>query len=351
MCRDESAGAAGAARPALPECETLSEVRLSAAQLLEALRALHGAGAAHGALSPEGVRLADGRLSIVSSVSVEGGAQCENGDSRQFVTSPLAQQPTECYPGTPPACVRRSDGRPDPRLWYRPPEEQVRSIAQCLCGDVEHEHAHPHSHTGPAPAADVWAAGCMIAEMAIGGQPLFEACQTEFELLGAHCDILGFEFRSDEIEVGPAEDRDEDTPTLRQMVPGLCDCGHDLLARLMCCDWRERITAAQALEHPFFTFCECEAPVSPQPSLALSSSASTVPDVDDDVVYESFVDRIAAASDAREAALPAELSALIEEQRGRKRARASSPPPPSDAKRRCRTLAPRSGEICPPLCE
>lgn len=349
---------------------------MSALQILTALRALHEQDAAQGALWAGNFQYDDtGRLCIVSCAGVLVACQGNVGSNSWNVTNDRSTQPDQdnhgdqeapaSFPTTPPPCMRL-DG-PNPKLWYRAPEEQVRSFAECESASVGDAHAFSSLSLLPAQScassADVWVAGCLLAEMANGGVPIFQCAETEFDLLAAHCDMLGFEYVSEEIQIGSFRklqggyDGDE-AQTLRTMVSGLCDCGMDLLSKLLCCNWRERITVQQALEHPFFSSCSCSFTPSILSSNILQNSSCSSPCPDDcchdEDVYDSFFERISAASDAcgGRAGLPLGLFLLVEEQRSMKRSREPKPEPEQGAavKSRCRVHAPRDLlEVCSPL--
>ncbi len=223
------------------------------------------------------------------------------------------------------------------------------------------------SHASSPSSADVWVAGCLFVEMAHDGKPLFSFAETESDLLNAHCEFVGFKTSVDGVEISPGEDESRShSQALRDLVPNLCDCAFDLLTRMLCCEWRDRISAREALLHPFFTKCSCETPAQPWcaasscgygiPSNCAASSCgygipSNFSDIFDDsisrygahasgfdaaqnrqVVYKSYVttdDTFGQTAD-----FSAELAVLVDEHRAKKRARAACTLPSKAVKRR-----------------
>jgi serine/threonine protein kinase len=74
-----------------------------------------------------------------------------------------------------------------------------------------------------------------------------------------HCDWFGYTFTSADgnLEVKSPEGIDC-APKLVDLVPGLCEHGYELLSRMLASDYRDRISATEALRHPFLTSCGCE---------------------------------------------------------------------------------------------
>ena len=134
-------------------------------------------------------------------------------------------------------------------LWYRPPEVLVQGVADALDCSTD---------IRSVASVDMWSVGCLVAEM-MTGAPLFESAETNFDLLSLHCDWFGYTFTSADgnLEVRSPEGV-ECAPKLSDLVPGLCEHGYDLLSRMLACEYKDRISAADALRHTFLTSCRCE---------------------------------------------------------------------------------------------
>jgi len=329
------------ATEAFPQaCSTMDDVRDALRSLIEGMGALHGAGGGHGRLNPSylaGSSSPSSPSCLKRVVCPRGRVLVERGGEDWHVMLPARHpQAPSSRPSSPPPCVWRGPfegGTTDPSLWYRAPEDQVRSIEDVLCRDGAPVPERCERHS-TATAADVWAVGCMFGEM-VEGAPLFGMAETEFQLLSAHCDYTGYTYTSDDLEISSESRRDDaggggggGEYSLRDLVPALCDCGYDLLSRMLHGDWRERITMAEALRHEFFTGCQCSFRVSPPPSVVVGDAMPPMPGAQE-IVYSSFV----GASD-REGGpgLPAGLASLVLEHQVKKRgalkrARCCSPSP------------------------
>ncbi|KAL1227508.1 Cyclin-dependent-like kinase [Trichinella pseudospiralis] len=122
-------------------------------------------------------------------------------------------------------------------LWYRPPD--------VLFGARFYD-----------TSIDMWSAGCIFAEIACAGQPLFPGSDTDdqlkriFRLLGTPDERTwpGVTYLPDykEITVHPAK------LTLSQVVPSLSNKGRHLLQKLLVCNPKSRLDASSALQHPYF---------------------------------------------------------------------------------------------------
>jgi len=121
-------------------------------------------------------------------------------------------------------------------LWYRAPD--------VLLGSRKY-----------STPIDIWSAGCIFAEM-VTGRPLFPGSNPSDQLLRIF-KVLG----TPTVESWPAvkelPDWKEDFPPferrdLRTVVPGLDSNGYDILEKMLKYEPTERITAEEALKHPFF---------------------------------------------------------------------------------------------------
>lgn len=121
-------------------------------------------------------------------------------------------------------------------LWYRAPE--------VLLGSKHY-----------APALDIWSIGCIFAEM-VNRHPLFPG-DSEIDELFRIFRILGTPTEDSWPGVGTLPDYKESFPMwskqdLKSAVPSLEDAGVDLLSRMLEYDPAKRISAKQALLHPYF---------------------------------------------------------------------------------------------------
>jgi len=124
-------------------------------------------------------------------------------------------------------------------LWYRSPE--------ILLG------INRYSHT-----ADIWSIGCMFGEFCNGNTPLFrgdsEICQLLyiFKNMGTPsssktniCSLPHFKQNARLFPQWKAK-------PIKLMIPSLNRMGHDLIKRMLELDYEQRISAKQALKHPYF---------------------------------------------------------------------------------------------------
>jgi len=122
-------------------------------------------------------------------------------------------------------------------LWYRPPD--------VLFGAKLYN-----------TSIDMWSAGCIFAELANSGRPLFPGSDVDdqlkriFKLLGTPTE-----------ETWPAHTQLPDykpfpmyhpTTSLSQVVPKMSSKGRDLLNRLLICNPAQRITSEEAMAHLYF---------------------------------------------------------------------------------------------------
>jgi len=121
-------------------------------------------------------------------------------------------------------------------LWYRAPE--------VLLG----------SQTYSKPI-DIWSIGCIFGEMKTG-KPMFPGKNPSDELLKIYKG-LGTPIEEDYPDiVNLPKWNKKETPEVEgrgmmNLVPGLEDDGYDLISRMMVYDPGKRVTAQQALEHPY----------------------------------------------------------------------------------------------------
>jgi serine/threonine protein kinase len=121
-------------------------------------------------------------------------------------------------------------------LWYRCPE--------ILLGQPTY-----------SMAVDTWSAGCIFAEMA-AGRPLFTG-DSEVDQLFKIFQQLGTPSAAEWPGASQLPDWGASFPRFRKrswaaVAPRLCDQGRDLLARMLVYDPARRISAAEALAHPYF---------------------------------------------------------------------------------------------------
>jgi len=122
-------------------------------------------------------------------------------------------------------------------LWYRPPEILLGCKTYAL-------------------PIDMWAVGAIIAEMATK-RPLFPG-DSEVDELFKIFRILGTPDEDVWPGVTSHQDWNEDFPVwpalqIGRVVSGLSDSAVDLVERLICLDPRRRLSAHDALAHPYFS--------------------------------------------------------------------------------------------------
>jgi len=137
-------------------------------------------------------------------------------------------------------------------LWYRAPE--------VLLGVT---YATP---------VDIWSAGCILAEL-ISGQPLFPG-RNETDQLGTIFSLLGTPTEVDWPEESPVLRNNfsySRPQNVRERLPEIGTDAKDLLEKMLHFDPKKRITASQALAHPYFAEYGADPPTSP--SLSTSSTS------------------------------------------------------------------------------
>uniref|UniRef100_A0AC35U1G1 Protein kinase domain-containing protein n=1 Tax=Rhabditophanes sp. KR3021 TaxID=114890 RepID=A0AC35U1G1_9BILA len=123
-------------------------------------------------------------------------------------------------------------------LWYRPPD--------VLFGAKLYD-----------TSIDMWSAGCIFAEIANGGRPLFPGSDVEDQLKRIFR-LLGTPNESEWPAVTTLPDYIPIPPMLPSMslvkaVPNLNSFGIDLLTSILVCNPSKRMDAQTALTHPYFT--------------------------------------------------------------------------------------------------
>ncbi|TFK57333.1 Pkinase-domain-containing protein [Heliocybe sulcata] len=135
-------------------------------------------------------------------------------------------------------------------LWYRAPE--------ILLGATTY-----------STAIDIWSVGCIFAELLLK-EPLFQA-KSELELISMIFKLLGPPTSSSwpdyttlplakSITLPPQQPHGA---ALRQRFPYLTNAGLDLLSKMLTYDPEQRITAEEAMQHPYFK----ESPLPKHPDL------------------------------------------------------------------------------------
>lgn len=121
-------------------------------------------------------------------------------------------------------------------LWYRPPE--------ILLGGTQY-----------STPADIWSIGCIFAEM-VTNSPLFPG-DSEIDQIFHIFKTLGTPNESSWPGVSQYPDFKSTFPKwqskpLKELVPNLDDVGLDLLSRMLMYNPTHRISAREALKHPYF---------------------------------------------------------------------------------------------------
>jgi hypothetical protein len=130
-------------------------------------------------------------------------------------------------------------------MQYRPPERAL-------------------GFAGSDGGIDTWAVGCIWACLLRGGRDLFPARATELQHLEVVFRLLGVptaeswpglaELRHGHLVLDwKARRGGEAAPTFEATFGSCPPEGRDLLRRLLCCDPAQRLTAAEALRHPYLS--------------------------------------------------------------------------------------------------
>ena len=245
---------------ALGSADAMSTVRSKVKALLEGVASLHDGGVVVGRLSPatvEGWKQRTGSvfccnakeadcineaaasamsMSIVSELGVPLAMYLANAEG-WVLTGADAGLQSQCDDDGPPLLMSTEEEQE--ALWCRAPET--------LFGGES------------CQGSDIWAVGCMFAEL-LQGAPLFGDANSLFELLALHVTYVGYESKSDDIVIRrKAKDNvdNDDKERAKSAFPGpwissVDEQARDLILHMLCPDPSTRITAAKALEHPFF---------------------------------------------------------------------------------------------------
>ncbi|KAL0254947.1 mitogen-activated protein kinase [Diplodia seriata] len=131
--------------------------------------------------------------------------------------------------------------------------------------DVGTTHYRPpellFGNTSYGPALDMWAAGCVVAEVAcLKGSPLFDSGElgSDLALVNSHFQSLG----TPNDDVWPEAKRFRDWGKVQfyeypskpwtELLPDCEDKARDLVSRLVVYESSRRLTASEALRHDFF---------------------------------------------------------------------------------------------------
>ncbi|KAG0538090.1 hypothetical protein BDA96_03G205100 [Sorghum bicolor] len=203
---------------------TEAEARRVMKRLLGGVEIMHGHGVVHCDLKPANVL-----------VGKEGG----RGRGRVLKICDLGLAKSSTVPLPSPDTSRPVQGT----LGYMAPEQ--------LMGDMD----------GCSTPVDMWSLGCVMAEL-VSGKPIFKVEVSVCEHLAEIVRLLGVPDEASQMPLGVSAS----TPSqLRDAVPEefLSMAGFDVLRGLLEFDPRERLTAAAALQMPWFTVEEDDDAPSP----------------------------------------------------------------------------------------
>lgn len=157
-------------------------------------------------------------------------------------------------------------------LWYRPPEVLLQA-----------EYASP---------VDVWSCGCIFAEL-FRRRPLF-CGQSEGDQLGKIFELIGLPPESEwpeSVSLSWNSFKHVTGKTLDSVIPEICHQGQNLLERMLTFSPSLRISASDALRHPYFKDDGFIPLVFPPPATRTTESVSIVSGSEESSIGESQPDK------------------------------------------------------------
>lgn len=303
-----------------------ARARAKLRQLLKGVQKLHAHDVVVGAISPATVlwwadpeHEQDGPIEIVSDRLGDALAVCADGRWALVThkcTDHSVLMSQDCHPAdTSPPALHYSESQQQ-ALLYRAPEQLL------------------HGGAG-GQGADMWAVGCLFGAELRGGLPLFGGATSVLELLRLHCDCLGFSFEGDDFTVRSHFDSKGDEargerPSLWTLLEGSHVCVHayDLLSRMLAPSACARISAEDALLHPFFSEqCAAGCLVSAARVPELAPAAPAIADMHKVVVHLSMLGAFESEHSTGCSCSGGEMSEEGSEERSEERSRASTMPP------------------------